>query len=77
MLNEKETEVLVAIKKAHKYAGGDYAYAAEIECSLSVNKIKRYLSQLQTKGFITICDKYPNKLFKKVSENYTRPRRKL
>ena len=57
MLNEKETEVLVAIKEAHKYAGGDYAYAAEIECSFSVNKIKRYLSQLQTKGFIT-CDEY-------------------
>lgn len=58
MLNENEIKVLKALEKAHSNAGGDFAYADEIVCDLSVNQVKGYLSKLQKKEYITISEEY-------------------
>ena len=56
MLNTNEIKVLKAIEEGHFNSGGNFTYADEIICDLSENQIKGYLSQLQKKGYITICD---------------------
>ena len=56
MLNDNEIKVLRALEEGHANAGGDFTYIDEIECNLSLNQLKGYLSQLQTKKYIIICN---------------------
>ena len=69
MLNTNEITVLKAIEEGHSNAGGDFTYADELICDLSTNQIKGYLSQLQKKKYIMICDEYHQINFLKKSLN--------
>ena len=60
MLNDNEINVLHAIMNAHGYNGGDFTYHEDVMdfTDLTSNQVKGYLSQLQSKKYITICTEY-------------------
>jgi len=77
-LNDSETKVLNKIIEASILStGGEFTDIDElmdIVKGFKINQVKGYLSQLQKKGFISICEEFetinPGEAFEKYNYNF-------